>query len=105
MLSGKLMKTLLIQRKDTINNHGIQENTWIDYLTIKAYQKNISRSLSINNQELFDNEVLIMQTRYNAYITTDMRVKYNNKYYLIVNIDETQDINRDLTLYLKKINN
>lgn len=103
LIIGNMRRTITVQRLySTKNQYGEDVQSFVDYITLKAELKNSTGNKALNNNEIFNTLTLTFWTHYRP-ITTDMRIKFNNIIYEILDIREI-GFREGLELVVSRIN-
>lgn len=99
MRAGRLRHRITIQQPTTSTNaQGGKVKTWTDVATVWAGIEPVSASESEENFQLEHEVSVRIIIRYRSDITSDMRIKFENRYYKILGIINPDERNRELQI-------
>lgn len=105
MKSGKLNKRIVIQSKETVKINGRTVEQYKENATVWAYVTNLSTREFIQAQGTQAELNKKFHIRYFKGLDNTMLIKYNNKIFEIVNIDNVDEANVEMWILGKCIEN
>lgn len=96
---GKLNKRITIQELSKItDDEGYVKEEWFDYKTVWAYCKPHSANEYYKANAVNSKASIKFNIRYCRGLDTSMRIKYNNKFYDILSVENVDEANREMWL-------
>lgn len=104
MRAGSLRNTISIENFVSIkNSFGEKQNTWINFQTLKCSIESLKESDTIGSDKQLSIGVVKFRIRYLVGIDLSMRLKFNDTYYEIIDIENPYGRNKELIILAKKV--
>lgn len=102
--AGKYRHSIQIQqRQSTQNGYGESAHTWNTIYTTKAFIQPMSGNLLFKAEEVNSEVTHKVQLRYLPNITSDMRILFNGRSFIITSISNYLEKNVELQLMCKEL--
>jgi SPP1 family predicted phage head-tail adaptor len=102
--AGMLDKRITIQYQSKMqDSYGSEVITWTDLKTVWANVKPLSGREYNTAKQLYSESTTKITIRYRTGLDTSMRFFYNNKYYYILNVVNSDEKNEELVLLCKEV--
>lgn len=96
-LSSRLNKRITIQTlSTTTDSEGYRKETWSDYRTVWAYCKPHSANEYYKANAINSKASIKFNIRYFKGLDTSMRIKYKDKFYNILSIENVDEANIEM---------
>lgn len=102
--AGKYRHVIQIQqRQSTQNAYGESTHSWVTIYTTKAFISPTSGNLLYKAEEVNAEDTYKVSFRYLSNVTSDMRILFNNRHFVIVSISNYLERNLELQLTCKEL--